>query len=152
MKNFGLRNSVEAAILMGAGLRADLQKIAKMAEEEKKRKEKRKEIKKSKDAGKKELQAQRGRPRVDVPFTTRTEPDLLFCTNQRNVPWINTKYEIFRQDNPGDEFKLIGISTEEFYIDSGLVNEKEYCYKLKSEGEYFINNNLYRLEFKNFNY
>lgn len=69
----------------------------------------------------------------------------------RNVPWINIKYEIFRQDNPNENFKLVGQTINEFYIDSNLINNKVYWYKLKSYGKYiqnitdtitFINENL----------
>ncbi|MBE9492257.1 MAG: gliding motility-associated C-terminal domain-containing protein [Bacteroidetes bacterium] len=53
-----------------------------------------------------------------------------------NVPWINIKYIIYRQ-NPGEqEFDSIGYSIQPFYNDTGLINKKEYCYFIKSIGNY----------------
>jgi gliding motility-associated-like protein len=53
-----------------------------------------------------------------------------------NVPWINESWEIYRQ-NPGTtEFDLIAISDTIGYLDSGLENGVEYCYKVKSVGRY----------------
>ncbi|MFC2137754.1 gliding motility-associated C-terminal domain-containing protein [Bacteroidota bacterium] len=61
------------------------------------------------------------------------ELNLIF---KRNVPWINTLYEVFRLNNTNGQFELTGTSTEENYIDSGLVNGREYCYKVTSYGVY----------------
>jgi fibronectin type 3 domain-containing protein len=53
----------------------------------------------------------------------------------RNVPWINTQYDIFRYN--GVTFDLVGTTDEITYIDDGLVNGKKYCYYVKSTGGYF---------------
>ena len=55
---------------------------------------------------------------------------------KRNVPWINTLYDVYRLNNSNGQFELLGTTSEENYIDSELVNGKEYCYKLTSYGIY----------------
>jgi gliding motility-associated-like protein len=52
----------------------------------------------------------------------------------KNVPWLNTEYTIYRYNNNTGIFDSIGITTENFYIDQGLENEKEYCYYAVSKG------------------
>ncbi len=59
---------------------------------------------------------------------------------QKNVPWINTGYVIYRYNNNSLQYDSIAYTNNEFYIDSALVNGKEYCYKIKSYGKYFIDN------------
>jgi gliding motility-associated-like protein len=53
---------------------------------------------------------------------------------RKNVPWINTDYVIYRQRTNSTEFDSIGITYNETYVDSGLMNGKEYCYQVKSNG------------------
>lgn len=54
---------------------------------------------------------------------------------QHNTPWINTLYEVYRETAP-DVFQLIGSSTTDTYVDPGLVNGQEYCYKVRTTGAY----------------
>lgn len=54
-----------------------------------------------------------------------------------NVPWDNSSYIIFRQNNTGT-FDTIGTSIEPVYSDTGLINGVEYCYKVQSIGSYGI--------------
>lgn len=53
---------------------------------------------------------------------------------RKNVPWINTEYVIYRQRINAPEYDSIGIGYTETYIDSGLRNNVEYCYQVKSKG------------------
>lgn len=55
-----------------------------------------------------------------------------------DVPWDNHSYEIYRSNDFGGPFSLIGTSTSSNYIDQGLVNGVEYCYYVKSIGSYPI--------------
>ena len=55
---------------------------------------------------------------------------------QVEVPWINFRYEIYRQNTSGD-FELLATTPEQTYTDSGLVNNREYCYYVISYGSYF---------------
>lgn len=55
------------------------------------------------------------------------------------VPWVNNSYEIYRETSPGSAvFNLIGTSDTVSYIDTGLVNGSEYCYKIKTIGAYSL--------------
>ena len=54
---------------------------------------------------------------------------------QHNVPWTNYQYEIYRETAP-DIWELIGTSTTQNFVDTGLINGEEYCYYVKSLGEY----------------
>lgn len=53
-----------------------------------------------------------------------------------NVPWINTSYIIFRSQNFAGPFTAIDTTTQQFYLDTGLVNGANYCYYIKSIGYY----------------
>jgi gliding motility-associated-like protein len=54
------------------------------------------------------------------------------------VPWENYAYQIFRWDEEGMQFDSIGTTQQNFYNDTGLSNDKEYCYKVQSLGQYGI--------------
>ncbi len=59
---------------------------------------------------------------------------------EEHIPWTNNLYEIYRETTPGsDVFTLIGTSTVKSYTDTGLINQKEYCYKIKTIGEFTQN-------------
>lgn len=51
------------------------------------------------------------------------------------VPWTNYNYVIYKQNQNGT-FDSIGQTSSTFYIDSNLVNGQNYCYRIKSIGEY----------------
>lgn len=63
------------------------------------------------------------------------------------VPWDNTLYEVYRESTPGSGiWNLIGSTTAQNYIDTGLTNGVRYCYKVRSEGHYsspFVPQTLY---------
>lgn len=54
-----------------------------------------------------------------------------------NQPWVNYNYEIQRWDDEGEEWIFIGETGETSFIDSGLENGEEYCYRLIASGSYF---------------
>ena len=61
-----------------------------------------------------------------------------------NVPWTNKQFVIFRETNPGSgNFELLDTTSNDFYMDSNLINGEEYCYRITTVGEYsttgFIN-------------
>jgi gliding motility-associated-like protein len=65
-----------------------------------------------------------------------TDKALLLNWNN-NVPWINDTFEIYRNiPSQATDFELIGTALIPSYIDTGLVNGKLYCYKVKSIGSY----------------
>jgi gliding motility-associated-like protein len=53
---------------------------------------------------------------------------------RKNVPWINTEYVVYRQNEFTSLFDSIGFSNNEIFIDSNLINDKEFCYQIKSTG------------------
>lgn len=53
------------------------------------------------------------------------------------VPWDNYSYDVYRKNNLG-AFELLATVTEPSYTDSGLINGKEYCYKITSTGSYGV--------------
>lgn len=61
--------------------------------------------------------------------------DLLF---NKNVPWINTNYVIYRYNNNTLVYDSITSVSNLNYIDKGLINGKEYCYYIKSIGYYSV--------------
>ena len=53
-----------------------------------------------------------------------------------NVPWINYQYFIYRGDSLNDNFFLLDSSISSEYLDSGLINNIDYCYYIEAFGEY----------------
>jgi gliding motility-associated-like protein len=76
-------------------------------------------------------------------------PSLLPSDNQvtihfsRNVPWLNNKYIIYKENKTTLLFDSIGFTTTESYVDSGLANGTEVCYKVKSYGSRFLDGMKY---------
>jgi len=54
-----------------------------------------------------------------------------------NVPWTNQQYIVYRENTLGI-FDSIGFTTNLSYVDDSLVNGQNYCYYVKSVGEYFV--------------
>lgn len=53
-----------------------------------------------------------------------------------NVPWINESYVIYRKNLVTLLFDSIATVTTTTFLDTGLINEITYCYKVKSIGGY----------------
>jgi gliding motility-associated-like protein len=54
----------------------------------------------------------------------------------RNVPWMNTRYDIFRLNTLTSKFDSVGTTGVTTYIDNGLVNLTSYTYYVRSIGGY----------------
>lgn len=54
----------------------------------------------------------------------------------RNVPWINTRYDFFRLNETTMKFDSVGTTNLLDYVDEGLINGRQYCYKVRSIGGY----------------
>lgn len=52
----------------------------------------------------------------------------------RNVPWINTSYDFYRQE--GEDWQLAGSTNQLEFTDPDLENGTEYCYYVSSTGGY----------------
>lgn len=71
------------------------------------------------------------------PFLTLEPNDNeLFLELEMDVPWVNHEYEFYRWNENSEEFELIATTTEPFYRDTGLINQKDYCYYAKTFGDY----------------
>lgn len=55
---------------------------------------------------------------------------------ERNVPWINTRYDFFRQNSITLDFDSVGTTNQLTFTDLNLENERNYCYYVRSTGEY----------------
>jgi gliding motility-associated-like protein len=54
----------------------------------------------------------------------------------RNVPWINTRYDVFRLNSLSLKYDSVGTTNQLEYVDAGLVNGTQYTYYIKSTGGY----------------
>ncbi|MEK7255973.1 MAG: gliding motility-associated C-terminal domain-containing protein, partial [Bacteroidota bacterium] len=54
------------------------------------------------------------------------------------VPWVNTKYTIFRKHDLAPQWDSLATVQDTFYADKGLINGREYCYYVKTYGSYGI--------------
>lgn len=52
------------------------------------------------------------------------------------VPWVNENFVVYRFNGIG--WDSIGNTTSTSYLDEGLINGREYCYYIRSEGTYGI--------------
>jgi gliding motility-associated-like protein len=62
---------------------------------------------------------------------------------QKNVPWINYDYTIYRQNHSTLEYDSVGFTTGDEFIDEGLENGVEYCYRIISTGWRILDGVLY---------
>jgi gliding motility-associated-like protein len=53
------------------------------------------------------------------------------------VPWINFEYQVYRRAEGETDFVPIDTIADVGYVDTGLVNNVEYCYYIISRGSYF---------------
>jgi gliding motility-associated-like protein len=56
---------------------------------------------------------------------------------EESIPWDNYEYVIFRQNAQGG-FDSIALTTQTSYLDEGLENGEEYCYKIEGVGTYGV--------------
>jgi gliding motility-associated-like protein len=66
---------------------------------------------------------------------TGTDRKILLNWNN-NTPWINEQFIVYRQNETTLEFDTLGISLSPSYADTGLINGKEYCYRIETIGMY----------------
>lgn len=53
------------------------------------------------------------------------------------VPWYNDEYVVFKETNPGSGvFDVLDTVSNSVFVDSNLANDNEYCYLIRSIGEY----------------
>lgn len=54
----------------------------------------------------------------------------------RNVPWINSRYDLLRLNEATSSYDSVGTTNQLTFMDEGLENGKQYCYMLRSVGDY----------------
>ena len=79
-----------------------------------------------------------------TPFLSISPSDGTNILNvSENVPWINSRYEVYREDPAGSgNFNLIDTSFSASYRDEGLENGTEYCYRVLTLGRYTASDSL----------
>lgn len=74
---------------------------------------------------------------TSIYLTTIPNDNQIALSWIENVPWTNSQYEIYRESSPGSGvFNLIATTNSIGYTDSNLINGSEYCYKVKTIGQY----------------
>ena len=58
-----------------------------------------------------------------------------------DVPWFNDYYVVYLQ-NASKDYDSIGFTKQTTFLHEGLVNGKEYCYKIKSYGYFLTSKNF----------
>ena len=71
-----------------------------------------------------------------VRLTSNPNDNQLNLTWQESVPWNNYQYEVYRFNNGTSQFDLLDIVTAPTFLDTALTNGAEYCYLIRSIGEY----------------
>lgn len=75
-------------------------------------------------------------PATSVHLRTIPNDNQIELFWNENVPWNNNMYFIFRSDSIDGNYSLIDSAIGNYFLDSGLTNRIQYCYYIKSIGEY----------------
>jgi len=62
---------------------------------------------------------------------------------RKNIPWINYDYSIYRLNTETGTYDSIDFSTADEFMDQGLANGVEYCYRITSTGWRLLDGKLY---------
>jgi gliding motility-associated-like protein len=62
---------------------------------------------------------------------------------RKSVPWINYDYTIYRLNNSTLQYDSVGFTTGDSFVDDGLANGVEYCYRITSTGWRVLQGRLY---------
>lgn len=72
-----------------------------------------------------------------IYLTTTPSDNKVALSWKEEVPWFNSLYYIYKENNTGSgNYTLIDSSKSQSYLDTNLVNGKQYCYKIISRGHY----------------
>ncbi|NSW46239.1 MAG: gliding motility-associated C-terminal domain-containing protein [Bacteroidales bacterium] len=91
-----------------------------------------------------------GYPSLASSIYLNSQPDdnKVHLSWQKNTPWTNTQYVIYRLNASSATWDSIATTSETLFIDDSLINNNEYCYRVKGLGYYFSGN--YNVPFINF--
>jgi gliding motility-associated-like protein len=76
------------------------------------------------------------RPATSMFLTVSSTDRALNLTWNRDVPWRNDYYTVYRYNELAQKFDSIAASIQTFYQDSGLINGETYSYFIRSTGNY----------------
>jgi len=65
---------------------------------------------------------------------------------EKNTPWINHNYVIYRLNASTMNYDSIGVSPDRSFTDRNLANGTQYCYLVKSMGYYKVDTNKFYTE------
>ncbi|MCD4711304.1 MAG: gliding motility-associated C-terminal domain-containing protein, partial [Bacteroidales bacterium] len=71
------------------------------------------------------------------------EDNRIVIRMRKSVPWINYDYTIYRLNRNNGTYDSIGFTTDDVYIDEGLTNGVEQCYRITSSGWRLLGGTLY---------
>lgn len=81
---------------------------------------------------------------IDVSPTASSLRAIVYSTDETNilswnanVPWQNVGFTVYRKKS-GNLFDSIAYVKQNTYHDTGLINNQEYCYVIKSYGKYSL--------------
>ena len=57
---------------------------------------------------------------------------------QKQVPWTDYSYTIFRQNKTNNSFDSIGVTANTSFADTAVLNKINYCYFIRASGTYGI--------------
>lgn len=75
-------------------------------------------------------------PASSVYIKTTPSDKEIKVTIQYNVPWVNQEFTIFRKNDITQLFDSIATSNLPVFTDKELINDLEYCYKVRTSGTY----------------
>ncbi len=78
-------------------------------------------------------------PASSVRLSVTPGDELNALSWKASTPWLNERYVVFRETNPGSGvFDSLAETDLNFYIDPALTNGDLYCYKVKAIGRYTL--------------
>ena len=69
-----------------------------------------------------------------IHLSIEAEDNALNLSWEYNTPWKNTEFHIYQKKN--NTFDSIGVSSDSTYRIENLANGRDYCFKIKSIGQY----------------
>jgi gliding motility-associated-like protein len=78
-------------------------------------------------------------PASTVYLTVASGDNKLNLSWDFDVPWLNLKYDVFKETPTGSgNFEMLAATEATTYVDSNLINGENYCYYIKAYGQYTV--------------
>nr|MBS0036821.1 gliding motility-associated C-terminal domain-containing protein [Saprospiraceae bacterium] len=78
-------------------------------------------------------------PRASTVFLTSNSRNKTNIIDwEKDVPWINDFFDVFLLDDSGQITDTLSRETQSPFIHTGLINDTEYCYLVRSTGSYYL--------------